>query len=147
MIVNLYDGDCALTKTKIKTMPKKQWGVHVNHCCAKHGCKYGDTNCPVVLYQVKQKFPCEECEHDDNMPIFLHDCDNCKFLGRFNTTFGNERYDLYACEQPYDEPTMFVARYGNDENEYMASSHNVYTESEHPLKEARKRYESTKGCR
>jgi len=64
-----------IRKSKIKTMPKKQWGVHVNHCCAKHGCKYGDTNCPVVLCQVKQKFPCEECEYDDNRRVNKEETD------------------------------------------------------------------------
>lgn len=36
-------------------------GVHAAHCCARHGCKYGDDACPVVSGQVEQEYPCEEC--------------------------------------------------------------------------------------
>jgi len=36
--------------------------VHAAHCCAKHGCKYGDKDCPVVIGKIKQNNPCEDCE-------------------------------------------------------------------------------------
>jgi hypothetical protein len=37
-------------------------GVHVTHCCAQHGCKYGDDRrCPVASGRVKQEGPCETC--------------------------------------------------------------------------------------
>lgn len=39
-------------------------GVHSCHCCVKHGCKYGDEDCPVVLREVMQDYPCEECSED-----------------------------------------------------------------------------------
>ncbi len=39
-------------------------GVHVEHCCAKHGCKYGEKRCPVVIGEVKAAGPCEECENE-----------------------------------------------------------------------------------
>lgn len=42
-------------------MDKKDWGVHEHHCCSKHGCKYGNDDCPVVLGQVKQVYRCEDC--------------------------------------------------------------------------------------
>lgn len=35
--------------------------VHSRHCCAQHGCKYGDKDCPVVLNLVKQEYLCDEC--------------------------------------------------------------------------------------
>jgi len=35
--------------------------VHTEHCCSKHGCKYGHENCPVTNGDKKQSFPCEEC--------------------------------------------------------------------------------------
>lgn len=35
--------------------------VHITHCCAVHGCKYGDEDCPVVNLRVKQAYPCEDC--------------------------------------------------------------------------------------
>ena len=37
-------------------------GVHAAHCCADHGCKYGDENCPVVLGTTEQRFPCIVCD-------------------------------------------------------------------------------------
>jgi len=36
-------------------------GVHRTHCCDKHGCKYGNTNCPVETGKMKQEGPCIEC--------------------------------------------------------------------------------------
>ena len=39
-------------------------GVHEAHCCLKHGCKYGDDDCPVADGRVKQMYPCETCEWD-----------------------------------------------------------------------------------
>ncbi len=41
-------------------------GVHARHCCADHGCKYGNDDCPVEKGEVKQEFPCENCT-----PAFL----------------------------------------------------------------------------
>jgi hypothetical protein len=35
--------------------------VHTEHCCLKHGCKYGDTDCPVELGIKRQSFACEWC--------------------------------------------------------------------------------------
>lgn len=46
--------------------PPDRVGVHVEHCCARHGCKYGDAACPVALRQRPQAYPCEFCE--DNPP-------------------------------------------------------------------------------
>jgi hypothetical protein len=37
-------------------------GVHASHCCKRHGCKYGDKDCPVVSGSVKQDYPCEWCD-------------------------------------------------------------------------------------
>jgi hypothetical protein len=61
-------------KTKIKedasnkgetTIPIENWGVHINHCCEKHGCKYGDIDCPVILNLAKQNHPCEFCRDEE----------------------------------------------------------------------------------
>lgn len=43
-------------------------GVHTSHCCALHGCKYGDENCPVVLKTHKQEYDCESCDYDKEFP-------------------------------------------------------------------------------
>jgi hypothetical protein len=36
-------------------------GVHQSHCCGKHGCKYGDRDCPVKNRQVVQDHACSYC--------------------------------------------------------------------------------------
>jgi len=36
-------------------------GVHINHCCIIHGCKYGDEDCPVAYGTAKQAYPCWDC--------------------------------------------------------------------------------------
>lgn len=38
--------------------------VHVTHCCAIHGCKYGSPDCPVRTGQYEQKYPCEQCPYE-----------------------------------------------------------------------------------
>jgi hypothetical protein len=53
-------------KTSIlSSLPKEEWGVHRTHCCKKHGCKYSDEDCPVVLGHVEQDYRCEENNFDD----------------------------------------------------------------------------------
>lgn len=36
--------------------------VHTEHCCAQHGCKYADSDCPVASGNKPQSYPCESCE-------------------------------------------------------------------------------------
>jgi len=43
----------------------REYGVHAAHCCAKHGCKYGDEDCPVFNLLIKQKHPCWDCDDED----------------------------------------------------------------------------------
>ena len=37
--------------------------VHAEHCCARpaHGCKYGESDCPVVAGVVRQNVKCTQC--------------------------------------------------------------------------------------
>jgi hypothetical protein len=45
-------------------------GVHVSHCCLKHGCKYGFMTkdpCPVATGKLKQEFRCEYCDGEWEM--------------------------------------------------------------------------------
>lgn len=35
--------------------------VHGSHCCVRHGCKYGDSDCPVASARIEQLYPCEDC--------------------------------------------------------------------------------------
>lgn len=40
-------------------------GVHKQHCCILHGCKYGeDKTCPVVNFKIKQDHHCGDCNVD-----------------------------------------------------------------------------------
>lgn len=41
--------------------PKMNVGTHLSHCCKRHGCKYGNTKCPVALDELLQNNPCEFC--------------------------------------------------------------------------------------
>lgn len=43
----------------------KRTGVHIEHCCTRHGCKYGDSDCPVRNRRAAQSYLCEMCD-DDN---------------------------------------------------------------------------------
>lgn len=38
--------------------------VHTEHCCSRHGCKYGDNDCTVVNRREPQSFPYEECDDE-----------------------------------------------------------------------------------
>jgi hypothetical protein len=44
-------------------------GVHIAHCCLRHGCKYGDLDCRVALNTDKQEHPCEYCADEDHILI------------------------------------------------------------------------------
>jgi len=47
-------------------------GVHQGHCCAIHGCKYGDRSCVVELQLEVQAYVCERCQEDgiEDMAMF-----------------------------------------------------------------------------
>lgn len=49
------------TTEGMKKLDLTENAVHAGHCCARHGCKYGEDDCPVVLNRVEQKYPCESC--------------------------------------------------------------------------------------
>ena len=42
-------------------MKEKFMGVHIEHCCILHGCKYGAVDCPVESGEVGQKYICDYC--------------------------------------------------------------------------------------
>ena len=58
-------------KQMFTNIPVEDWGVHINHCCKKHGCKYMDGNCPVSLGLAKQAHHCETCkdEEEEDLPF------------------------------------------------------------------------------
>jgi hypothetical protein len=45
-------------------MEPNKYGVHRTHCCAIHGCKYGDEDCPVASGTIKQEYSCEWCNDE-----------------------------------------------------------------------------------
>lgn len=58
------------------------YGVHISHCCKWHGCKYGDSDCPVVTGKVKQEYLCESCFEDLENEVYyqamLHNVEEIK---------------------------------------------------------------------
>jgi hypothetical protein len=55
----------------VNTMDNK--GVHNEHCCQAHGCKYGEPDCPVESKELRGIW-CEDCDYDQqesNTPIGL----------------------------------------------------------------------------
>ncbi len=70
--INEYEYKNKLSEEAVKkgetTIPLERWGVHITHCCVKHGCKYGDIDCPVATKLVLQKYPCEDCIN--KIPIY-----------------------------------------------------------------------------
>jgi hypothetical protein len=73
-------------------------------------------------------------------PQFKHDCDNCKFLGRYELTEGYKNYDLYFCKN--GSHIALFARYGNEGWQYMTCNIKRLDDYwvEHPLVEAERRY-------
>ena len=55
----------AVDMTHVTINGDKPFGVHQSHCCKKHGCKYGNENCPVENGSIEQDTPCERCRTDD----------------------------------------------------------------------------------
>lgn len=39
--------------------------VHTEHCCSRHGCKYGRDDCPVEAGLKPQSHPCEACDFEN----------------------------------------------------------------------------------
>ncbi len=66
--------------------------VHTEHCCKKHGCKYGnyDGKCTVKSGEKMQSYLCVEC-HDDNA-----DFDDLRFLLDRCEALGKENAELLA---------------------------------------------------
>jgi hypothetical protein len=60
------------TKEMVKARGEKDRDVHTEHCCARHGCKYGDDKtCPVVLKKKTQSYPCENCVSDADVLLAI----------------------------------------------------------------------------
>jgi hypothetical protein len=78
------------------SIPLSKFNVHETHCCAKHGCKYGYKDCPVVLNLTKQEY---ECEYGDYMtPCFDKPIDEMVDIGA--ELYRNELIDKIAFMSP-----------------------------------------------
>lgn len=54
----------ALADSVSTSILRENWGVHIAHCCLKHGCKYGYNDCPVFVGVAKQDGECEQGDMD-----------------------------------------------------------------------------------
>lgn len=57
--------------TDLTEKTSQRIGVHMGHCCSRHGCKYCDADCPVTNRRSPQEFLCEFCEDDPDPRIVL----------------------------------------------------------------------------
>jgi len=57
----------AMAKELVDKMTKKD--VHTEHCCYRHGCKYGKDDCSVETGEKEQSHPCEQCCEEAADPI------------------------------------------------------------------------------
>lgn len=70
----LLDGISRHHTWTFEEVPEARYGVHAEHCCVSHGCKYHyryGPNCPVVKRLVEQAYPCEQCE-DEAAELAIH---------------------------------------------------------------------------
>jgi len=42
---------------------------HIEHCCLRHGCKYGKSDCPVASGADQQEIPCESCMEEEHILV------------------------------------------------------------------------------
>jgi hypothetical protein len=45
-------------------MEKMEKDVHTEHCCKRHGCKYGNLDCTVAHGNKIQSYDCEACGYE-----------------------------------------------------------------------------------
>ena len=55
---------------------------------------------------------------NEDKPQYQHDCNKCKFLGRFRSE-GTD-YDLYFCKQGTGTNPTVIARFGDDGPQYAS---------------------------
>lgn len=49
-------------------------------------------------------------------PMFVHDCDNCQFLG--NMKVSGKNYDMFVCITPHSR--NIIARYSDEPGDYLS---------------------------
>lgn len=69
--------------------------VHETHCCPLHGCKYGDSMCPIESGQTTPDFPhnngCEACEGLETL-----------FVNKCPPTADPAREEIFICPEVRD---------------------------------------------
>lgn len=81
--------------------------VHVEHCCAKHGCKYGEDDlCPVVYGRVRQVRLCDVCaDVEVEKIVWPHLFTD----GKFTSHAGLELFWKINCDALTDEDLQCLA--------------------------------------
>lgn len=106
------------------------YGVHRAHCCARHGCKYGEDDvCPVRMGLAPQDYRCEHCFDDDEAreqgmhyeyrAVVVCSSDPCSYCRQPATEHVQEAFTALR-EQDAREHGQAMAR-----NVYGASVHRV----------------------
>lgn len=49
----------------MNAMSEQKRGTHITHCCVRHGCAYGNSDCPVFAGEDLQQYACENCGYDE----------------------------------------------------------------------------------
>lgn len=66
--------------------------THTEHCCRRHGCKYGENaDCPVVTGKKSQSYSCEQC-HEENDGTERVVIVQCMYQGEWRTAV--HRYEM-----------------------------------------------------
>ncbi len=88
--------------------------VHTEHCCRKHGCKYGDEACTVEYGAKAQSFPCEYCDADESYQDYLG----------YGGSEQKPVYVLYRTESHRDRITTFLGVFSSEEKAKEAMARN-----------------------
>lgn len=91
--------------------------VHTEHCCIRHGCKYGHKDCTVATGEKEQSYECEDCGYEE--VGFSQWRDNQKKIDGYDKLKEeNEKLRAFV-EEVRDSPlysvTTATGRYGGDE--------------------------------
>lgn len=99
--------------------------VHTEHCCAQHGCKYADSDCPVASGNKPQSYPCESCEwekedaarhtaaKDAEIEALRADAERLDWLSQLDVGIchlGHGDYQWYSYANPKPERGMLGLR-------------------------------------
>lgn len=89
----------------VKVGEAQRAGVHGTHCCVKHGCKYGEDDCPVELGKVIQEHPCEECDDQLDIEQPRHPEGTPEYAA-YRTELRTELDKFAKGEEPYPYPQV-----------------------------------------